>query len=664
MRRVVSLNRRVPRGLVEGALGILLAFGALALVRLGPLAAAEEAIESGSGSGSEAGRADDAAPRDAAPSDDTDGSRPAADDEVVRYELEARLDTEAHRVEATGRITWRNTSRVAQEELWIHLYLNAFREGSIWTRERIAGFRGGGAPNPPGRIEVTRFEIEGMGERWPASPRTPGDATDATDIRVPLTRPVAPGETIAIDVAFTSTLPNVVMRTGFSGSFHMVAQWFPKLARLEPDGTWRHFPFHRLSEFYADFGGYDVTLDVPEGFVVGAVGQREETTARDGRLRHRYRADRVIDFAFTAWDGFAVEERQGPDGIALRCLYPAGRDDLARLELDEVEAALPRFSAAYGPYPYPTLTIVHPPDSAREAGGMEYPTLITTGGDDVLGVRAIAAVTVHELGHQWFHGLLASDEHRFPFLDEGLNTYATARVLEARYPGASAVDNRLFTIGQLELSRAAGSERWHADPVAQPAKAFRNGRDYGWLVYQRAAAIFETMRRIWGDEAMERALGRYARDHRFGHPSPDDLLAAVGAEMGDDAREILRRALFERGWVDYAIVSVDETRRDDGHAIQVVVRRRGDLELPVTITLRTRDGRRVERRWDGRGATHAVELTAEAPLESVSIDEEVAAFLDHDLRNNHHRVDRVVVAPRALALGGGLAALLVGLGAP
>jgi hypothetical protein len=582
----------------------------------------------------------------------------------VQYELEARLDAEAHRVAGSGRITWRNRSTVEQRELWIHLYLNAFREGSLWTRERIGGFRGGGAPSPPGAIEVTRFAIEGMGEVWPDEPRTPGDEIDATDIRVPLPRAVAPGETIAIDVAFTATLPNVVMRTGFSGSFHMVAQWFPKLARLEPDGTWRHFPFHRLSEFYADFGRYDVTIDAPEGYVVGATGRLESETEKEGRRRHRYRADRVIDFAFTAWDGFAVKEREGPGGVALRCLYPAGRDDLAEVELDEVIAALPHFAAAYGAYPYPTLTIVHPPASAPEAGGMEYPTLITTGGEDFLGVRALASVTVHELGHQWFYGLLASDEHRFPFLDEGLNTYATGRILEARYPGASAVDAPGLTIGQLELSRAAAAERWHADPVAQSAKAFLSGRDYGWLVYQRAATIFETMRRVWGDEKMERALARYARRHRFGHPSPDDLLAAVGEEIGDHPREVLRRALFDRGFVDYAIVSADDRSTPTGHQIRVVVRRRGDLELPVTIAIRTDDGRVVERDWDGRGTTTAIELTAEAPLASVSVDPEVAVMLDHDLRNNHHRVDPLVVAPRALAVGGSLLALIMGLGAP
>jgi len=157
------------------------------------------------------------------------------------------------------------------------------------------------------------------------------------------------------------------------------------------------------------------------------------------------------------------------------------------------------FGERFGAYPYPNLTVVHPPTGAEEAGGMEYPTLITTGGrwwSRHLGVRAPHAVTVHELGHQWFYGLVASDEHRWPFLDEGLTTYAQVRVLEERYPGDSAFGGFGLSLSQPAAMRYASAQAWNADVIAQPAPDFATGRDYGQLVYTRTATLLETLRRV------------------------------------------------------------------------------------------------------------------------------------------------------------------------
>src|SRR5262249_22100706 len=146
---------------------------------------------------------------------------------------------------------------------------------------------------------------------------------DGTDRRVTLPRPIAPGERLTLSLRWRSVLPRLQVRSGFVGDFHFAGQWFPKLARLEPDGVWAHFAFDPLSEFYADFGAYDVTLDVPERMIVGATGHLVSDLRADGRRRLRYQVDNVHDFAWTAWPDFR-ERHERIANVDVHLLYPPG----------------------------------------------------------------------------------------------------------------------------------------------------------------------------------------------------------------------------------------------------------------------------------------------------------------------------------------------------
>src|ERR1019366_9013400 len=168
------------------------------------------------------------------------------------------LDPIAHTVHGEGMIRWKNTSAVPAKEMWLHLYLNAFKnERSVFMREPVGGFRGGEAVKDWGWIDVRSLEWDDGEQKtdlWkPVELHRDGDE-DETDAKVTLPREIAPGESVMLTMVWDDKLPSVVERTGYDGSFHMVAQWFPKVARLEPDGRWAHFSFHHLAEFYADFG--------------------------------------------------------------------------------------------------------------------------------------------------------------------------------------------------------------------------------------------------------------------------------------------------------------------------------------------------------------------------------------------------------------------------
>ncbi len=406
-----------------------------------------------------------------------------------------------------------------------------------------------GAAPPRSRRE----DAAGLAPEPPSSPAArarPEDTSpeDETDVRVPLPREVPPGGEITLEVAFDDQLPGVVERTGHAGRFCMVGQWFPKIARLERDGRWAHFPFHHLAEFYADFGTYDVTLDVPEAFTLGATGTLLESVVTNHRRVERHVQRDVHDFAWTAWDEFETLH-DTIDGVHVTLLHPPGYARVAERELAALRFAIPYFSARYGAYPYGELTVVHPPREADEAGGMEYPTLITSGGRwwTPAGVREPELVTIHELGHQWFYGLVANDERAWPMLDEGINQFVEVDAMGAWLGAGSLADLWGFELGDADVQAVGGNMAVHDEPVAQAANAFSSGANYQRLVYARTAAVLETLARVYGRDAVGHALGVYARRYRFAHPTPDDWLAVFHETMGPHVADLLRSRALRGG---------------------------------------------------------------------------------------------------------------------
>lgn len=629
------MNTGLRAELARGCLGLALLVAAAWLVSVEPQLDAEPDAALGRRS-SPSGSEEPVAP-----------SRPVT--EVVDYRLDVRLEDELLR--GSGSVVLRNLSSVALDELWLHLYLNAF-EGpeTVYGRVPPLGFRGAKADDT-GSIELESLRIEAWGaELRPDPPHTPGEPLDRTDLRFPLPKSLPPGDSLRLDMRFSSKLPPLTMRTGRAGEFVFAGQWFPKLAKLEPDGRFAHFPFERFSEFYADFGRYDVSIDVPEHVVVGATGTRVESKSAEGRRVDRYVQDGVHDFAFTAWPHFVELEREHR-GVRLRSLFPPGHEANGARALEVAAFGLDHYGEHYGPYPYETLTIVHPPEGAEEAGGMEYPTLITTGGPFWASRspgRAFDGLVLHELGHQWFHGLVATDEHTWPFLDEGLTTFATGRALEALHPGAPLLRGTGLGVGAWD--RVSGKRARHRQSVASSAGSYATGSDYASSVYSRAATLLRSIDGAY-DGAATRTVELYARRHRFGHPTPRELLDALRETAGDEASEALRRGLFERAHVDYEVVAVSSRALDDGHDVEVLLRRSGELALPVEVELTLRDGQRLRERWDAREPFLRMRRRTSAPLLRAVIDPDRRLTVDDDRSNDARSLAPSSFAPRSFVSG-------------
>jgi Peptidase family M1 domain len=590
---------------------------------------------------------------------------PVADNaaKIASYDLAATLDTTAHTLKGRETIHFVNRSGSSLNELWFHLYLNAFKnDKTLFLRSPFGAGRSGDKAHEYGYVDVKKLTWLEAGEQdlWPTRDRhSPGDPDDETDLRVPLPRPLEPGQALTLELEFEDKLPEIVERMGYMGSFYFLGQWFPKLARLEPSGQFSHFAFHAQSEFYADFGDYDVTLDVPEAYVVGATGALDRQSHDKGRKQLHYHAENVHDFAWTAWDQFQTRSERIA-GTDVTVLYPPRQEANAEVELDSVRFALPHFNELYGRYPYPTLTLVHPPEAAGNAGGMEYPTLITTGGpwySTLGGGHFIDVVTTHELGHQWFYGLCASNEHASPFLDEGLNSYAEAEALEARFGLGSVFEGFGLSVSSTALNRTVSAARGGDEPVAEGAADFASFRNLGALVYSRTATIMTTLARVYGEQRLRHALGSYTRKFRFSHPTPSDFTGVMQDELGAEAATALSLALFERGTVDYLVRDIsnapetkaagvfdgpngrEQKKPDSPHPAtqyvsRVVIYRHGSLEFPVEIELVCEDGSREWQRWDGHGFTHNVDHVGPSKVVAVSVDPEQRILLDDDLSNN------------------------------
>ena len=601
---------------------------------------------------------------------------PASATPVASYEITAKLDTNLHRVAGHERIHFVNRSSAPLTELWFHLYLNAFKnDKTLFLRSPFGAGRSGDKAREYGYVDVKKLSVVGGAgdDLWAHRDlHSPDDPNDETDIRVPLASPLEPGSTLELELEFEDQLPEIVERMGYTGSFHFLGQWFPKLARLEPNGRFSHFAFHAQSEFYADFGDYDVALDVPESFRVGATGTLTRQSHDKGRTLLSYHAESVHDFAWTAWDRFETRTERIA-GTAVTVLYPPHQELNAEAELASVRYALPHFNRLYGAYPYPTLTVVHPPDGAENAGGMEYPTLITTGGpwfSTLGGGHFIDVVTTHELGHQWFYGLVASNEHESPFLDEGLNSYAEAEALESQYGQGSIFRGFGLSVSSTALNRLFSAARGADEIVGQGAADFASFRSLGALVYSRTAIILATMAGVYGQERVNHALGMYTRKFRFEHPAPSDFWGVMIAELGDEPASKLIPAFFARSSVDYLVREIsnapvtpaagvfdgpngreqkkpDATHEAAQYTSRAIVYRHGTLEFPVDIELVFEDGSRQWDHWDGRGATHDVDTVAASKLVSVYVDPGEHVLLDDD-RSNNWTSTKAASTPRSL----------------
>ena len=517
------------------------------------------------------------------------GQEATLSDRVVSYAIDASLDAVKHQVAAKEHMTWRNRSDRPVSEVYFHLYLNAFEnDGSTWFTERKVltahGRSRGNAVLKDGQwgwVHLQSVTQDGTALKWSFVHPDGGPATDHTVIGIELAQPVPAGGTLALDIAFLDQLPRVVERTGWWGDFNLVGQWFPKIGVLELAGErgataprWNVHEFHFNSEFYADFGYYDVHLDVPSDYTVGAVGQLQGApVTKDGRTTYHYVQGDVHDFAWVAAKDYRTLDGTytgaGSPKVDVRVIYPPEYAASAAPTLKSTIDALRYFSQTIAPYPYHTVTAVIPPYNAQEAGGMEYPTFFTSEGYKEVVPGTVTQymddfVNIHEFGHGYFYGILASNEFEEPMLDEGINEFWDDRMMRARKEDLVLATPFLKWLGiapamsGFQMERLGAQLQHPEDPLAQNSWDRLSSSSYA-TVYTRTATAMHDLEQRVGEPAMDKAIRLYYQRWRFRHPSVADLKQALVDGTGDakDVDEIFDEVVYGTVSIDDRVADID-----------------------------------------------------------------------------------------------------------
>jgi hypothetical protein len=465
---------------------------------------------------------------------------------VVGYTIDARLDTDKKSLDATETITYKNLTGQSLATVPFHLYLNAFRPESTFTSE--THFNGGvrddesGTEYPPeklGSITISHIEADGYGDLTSAMhfiAPDDGNAEDHTVTEITLPHLLAPNNSITFHLAFHDQFPLSVARNGYKRDFIMGGQWYPKPGVFW-HGAWNCHQYHATTEFFSDFATFNVSLTLPRRYIVGASGVptgeliNPVVSGQAGTKTLSFYGEDIGDFAFAASPNFTVTDGTylsslGP--VKIHVLALAAHPKAGPRYLDITRKTMAQYDQRYGPYPYKIITVIDPePDS--EMGGMEYPTLFTGDTTWFRDPTYITELTIeHEFGHQYWYGMVATNEFEDAWLDEGINSYTEVKVLAAILgPNTSVFERPYANAGDYELQRFEYIMKPDFDPVTRWAFKFHDSTSYGGITYGKSSTLLATLESIIGPDTMDEAMRTYFLRYRFTHPTTEDFLRTI-----------------------------------------------------------------------------------------------------------------------------------------
>jgi len=559
----------------------------------------------------------------------------------VDYRITAALDEPTGVLTGHVRITYVNRSPYVLRDFYVQQYLNAFRPGSRWaaadSAEGVVRFQHLKDPDY-GFERITAATVSGVTAR-PDYPYAP----DSTVAHWTLPAPLPPGDSTVVEIdwqARPSTLPRRQGRDAKGRRFDF-AQWYPKVAVFDRYG-WEDHPLYPAGEFYGEFGTFDVTLDLPEDQVIGATGvpvcgdpgwaraaavsgalidyQRnfygdvphDCPAAAPGRKAVRFRAEQVHHFAFSLNPKYRYEEGRWGRAV-VRVLYQPG--DSASwgrgVAVQRTETALAWLDSLYGPFQWPQLTNVH----RIEGGGTEFPMMVMNGG-------ASLGLILHEVGHNYTMGMLANNEWREGWLDEGFTSFQTGLYFEAHggNPGHAGIEPWLATLD---------AERW-SEPVSLVSERYRDFATYNTMIYTKAQLFYEELRYVVGDDVLRRILRTYFARWQLKHVDESAFRAVCEEVSGQDLGWLFGPWLHGTPLIDYKLQSVHRRALPDGRwETTVVIERLGDGMMPMEIA----DDSVIYARATGQPAEERVTFQSDRRPGRLVLDPRARAH-DWNLLNN------------------------------
>ncbi|MFI5149085.1 MAG: M1 family metallopeptidase [Bacteroidia bacterium] len=540
----------------------------------------------------------------------------------VNYHIQVSLNDERHELTASESIEYINNSGDVLPFLYFHIWPNAYRENTTCLGKQLT--ENGdlkfyfAKEEDRGFIDRLNFKVNGDSVRWEFA----GDTIDIC--RIWLNKPLQPGERITITTPFRVKIPlGIFSRLGHLDQQYQITQWYPKPAVYDQNG-WNQMPFLNQGEFYSEFGSYDVEITLPRNYVVGAtgdlVGNEEEKTfmaskvaetikwkeefASSGKKdmkfpesdKHtktlHFHQSQVHDFAWFCDKRYhvlegEVETPHDKHKVTTRALFTDATAGLWLKSLPYLHDAIYFYSLWNGDYAYDQVTAV---DGGLSAGaGMEYPNITVIG--KTSNDFTLETVIMHEVGHNWFYGMLGSNERKNPWMDEGINSFNENRYIETKFPDARLVGNlagskltKMLDIDvylhkhQYYLTYLINAAKEMDQPIQLPAAEYTTF-NYAGIVYSKTAITFDYLMAYLGTKTMDAAMQEYFETWKFKHPQPNDLRKILEKVSGKDLSWFFDDMINGIHKLDYEILSSKKV--ENGYT--VVVSNTGQIKGPVSI---------------------------------------------------------------------------------
>lgn len=513
----------------------------------------------------------------------------------VDSRIEVTLDDVSHYLRGTIVMEYHNNAPDTLREIYMHLWPNAYsNDRTAYNKQAVEN----GATDfykakkeDWGFIDSLDFTVDDV-----SASTLPTQHSDV--IRLVLNEPIFPGDKIRIRTPFRVQIPTTFSRLGHAGQSYQITQWFPKPAVYDKNG-WNPMPYLDQGEFFSEFGSYDVSITLPQNYVVIATGNLETPSEQIflDELAHRdvsafskekdipsasalktirFTEDNIHDFAWFAdkrWvvrkESFTIPETQSKV-TAYAAFYPEHIKGWSK-SIQNLKSTTLFYSKKVGPYPYQTIKAVEGPLIA--GGGMEYPTvtiIIPTNNPQL-----VSQVITHEAGHNWFYGILANNERQHPWLDESINSF---------YEEAHVQDG--FGVGKLIEESLTDHYRvtHQSQAVNEHATAFTHA-NYGLDVYKSGSLYFKYLNAYLGTETFDRAMRQYFDTYRFKHVYPIDMQQTFEQVSGEDLSWFFQDLLSHKGPVDFSIKKV----KTEGNQTLLTVRNNSTIQLPALVLLQNGD---------------------------------------------------------------------------
>jgi hypothetical protein len=568
----------------------------------------------------------------------------------VAYDIEARLDTVEHKIYAVQHLRYFNNSPDTLSSVWFHLYPNAFKDvNTIFAREAERNedysIRHSSQADR-GYIEINSLLISGVQGELKYGP-------DPTTANLTLPEPLAPGDSADFDFEFAAKVPDFFIRIGHRGSHYEISQWYPKIAVYDSKG-WHAEGYHYIGEFYGDYGSFQVGLTVPKNMKVGATGveiiaDEDDQQSGESEAYFLYAADNVHDFTWCADPNYQVNTEQYGE-VSIKVMSESSEN--WKNVMQYAKDALDYYGRWYGAYPYQTLTVCK--GDVGAGGGMEYPNLVivSVGNDKI--IRVLESVVVHEIGHQWFYGILGNNEMDEPWLDEGINTFSEERYFREKYgdEGNYLINEKLKRFMPQANSRYIGqmvNYVYSANKMNQPVltRSFKSSDigQYAASAYMKPANMIWWLNSYLGKSSFDKVMQGYYRDNRFKHVTTEDFFESVKKYSSRDIKPYFEPWLKSIGMGDYSTASLKRIP-EIKNAYRVKLSREGGFALPVEFAAEDMTDKRYDLFWSGVGRDTNFILQAEGELVSAGIDPDNCLLETNRWNNYRPKKYKITLGPR------------------